>query len=519
MIHRPVWHDLRQRSATPALAADVSADVLVIGAGITGLSTAWELAQAGRDVLLLEARQVGAGTTGASTAKASVLQGTSYSAIADQAGLERAHAYAETQQMAVAHLATIVERLDADCRLERRASWLFAETEEEATRLEREAEVLAGCGLPVTTDVDPGLPFATTGALHLPDQLLLDPLAYVDALAADFGRRGGRLHEETPVVGLDPGDPHRATTREGHVVSARHVVVATHYPAFDQGLLFARLRIVREHVLAGPAVGELAPPDMYVGTGDLVPTLRVAEGPAGPELLVSGAPFPTGGERAGDRLEDLRDWTASRLPGLTLRRTWSAQDCSSPDGIPFIGELRPFAHPGSRIWGATGFGGWGIANGVLAGVLLRDLVTGTDEGDADAAHGWRDLFTTRRAQPVSEGRRAVAQGATFAGSAVAGRVRATVAALVPGDRIANLDPGHAARFQAGAETVAAYRDESGVLHAVSATCPHMGCLVDFDATERQWACPCHGSRFTLDGAVLEGPAVNGLKQVHPSELE
>jgi glycine/D-amino acid oxidase-like deaminating enzyme/nitrite reductase/ring-hydroxylating ferredoxin subunit len=522
MNDRPVWYDLRNRVTAPGLREDLDVDVLVIGAGIAGVSTAWELVHAGREVLLLEAAEVGSGTTGASTAKASALQGTSYSTIARQAGIEQARTYAEAQLMAVAHLATLFDRLRIDCRLERRASWLFAETDREVQRLEHEAKVLRDCGLDVTTGDDAGLPFDVAGTLRLGGQLLIDPLAYVDALVADFRVRGGRLFEHTPVVRLSPGDPHVATTREGRVVRARHVVVATHFPAFEQGLLFARLRISREHVLTGPAVAELHLPDMYVGTGDLTPTLRVAESGDGPALMVSGAPFLAGDGRASDRLGDLRGWAASRLPDLEVRRTWSAQDCTTPDGIPFIGELRPVVRHGARIWGATGFGGWGIANGVLAGVLLRDLVLesddraddGVDDGADDADRvdvGWRALFSTRRSQPVSESKRVASQGATFMGSAVGGRLRAGAAALTPGGRIEDLAPGEAARFQVGARTVAAYRDEDGALHTVSATCTHMGCLVDFDHTDRQWACPCHGSRFTPDGHVLEGPAVTDLR--------
>ncbi|WP_110183083.1 FAD-dependent oxidoreductase [Nocardioides solisilvae] len=509
----PIWLDGRRAVAHPPLAADTEADVLVVGAGITGLSTAWELSRAGSRVVLLEAREIGTSTTGGSTAKVSALQGTTYSQIADRADLASARAYAESQRMAVEHLAGVVARIGADVGLQRRTSWLFAEDEQEAAALRREAEVLAGCGLPVRTGSDPGLPFDVTETLRLEHQLLVDPVAYLDALAADFVRAGGVLHEQSRVVELDTGDPHRAVTQQGFTVRAPHVVVATHFPAFSEGVLFARLKTHREHVLSGPLPAGAQLGDMYVGVGPDSPALRPATGSDGPELLVSGAPHMPGKESAAVRLSDLMGWARDRLPGYRVTRQWSAQDHDSPDRIPFIGELRPVTRPGSGVWGATGFGGWGIANGVLAGVLLSDLVLDPELSRAGGRElGWRDLFTVGRARWAAESRHLAQQGAAFVGHAVTGRLVAAGSSVLPGSA-EDLAPGTAGRFQRGVDVVAAYRDRDGVLHQVSAACTHMGCLVSLDETAEKWQCPCHGSRFELDGQVLEGPATTPLRRI------
>lgn len=522
-MNEPIWLAGRTRQSLPSLTHDLDCEVLVIGAGITGLSAAWELAQAGRDVVLLEAQAVGNGsTTGGSTAKVSVLQGTRYSTIAGKAGLGAANTYAQSQVMAVEHLASVVSRIGADCSLERRPSWLFAETPGEVETLRREAEVLQECGVDLRLGEDPGLPFDVLDTVRRDNQLLIDPVAYLDALAADFTRRGGRLFEHTRVVELDGGDPHRAVTMEGHLVRASHVVVATHFPAFEQGVLFARLKAHREHVLSGPVPDGLRLRDMYVGVGADTPTLRPAPGPDGTELLVSGAPFTPGEGSAANRLSDLGNWARDRLPGFDDTRTWSAQDHQSPDSIPFIGELRPVLRPGSGVWGATGFGGWGMANGVLAGVLLRDLILDASDGvewDGSSHHDdFRRLFTLRRTSWTAEGVQAVKQGRTFVGSAVAGRVAAAAARLVPGS-LQDLGPGESGRFEVGGTMVAAYRDREGELHAVSAACTHMGCLVSLDETDEEWACPCHGSRFSLDGEVTEGPATMPLRRISTGDLE
>jgi glycine/D-amino acid oxidase-like deaminating enzyme/nitrite reductase/ring-hydroxylating ferredoxin subunit len=498
----PVWFDGVGESRLRALRSDASCEVLVIGAGIVGASTAWELARAGVDVMIVDGGRVAGGTTGASTAKVSALQRTVYSTIADHSGIDVASSYAGVQSLAVEHLVTTVERLGVDCDLHRRPSWVFARDGAEVKLVEREREVALECGLAVVED-DPHLPFPVDAAIRLDDQLTVNPVAYCDALVADVVALGGRAHTDTRIVELAGPDPHRALTATGHTISAKHVVVATHFPGFHQGLLFARLRVHREHVLAAPLPEGVDAPDLYVSAGEDLRSLRVAPSAEGDMLLVTGAPFMPGSDDARARRAELGDWASQHIPGWRPTRAWAAQDAASPDGLPYIGELRPITHPGEGIWGATGFGGWGLTNGVVSGLLLRDLILGSDP------HDWRSLFSTARAHPVPEARRVAKQGAGFVRAFAGRRLRA---ALPPGAdaAVADLGLGESTLVHLEGRPVAVHRDPEGELHAVEATCPHMGCLVGFDRTEGTWACPCHGSRFALDGTVLEGPATTDL---------
>lgn len=497
----PIWYAGRPASGHEPLGADTSCDVLVIGTGIVGASTAWELTQAGVDVLVVDAGDVSRGTTGASTAKVSTLQGTAYSQLQQRVGHARATEYAALQALAVEHLATTVERTGIECDLHRRPSWLLATDEPEARALAREHEAALDCGLPVVSD-DPGLPFDVDAAIRLDGQLVIDPVAYCEGLLADVVSRGGRVHTHTRVVDLEGSDPHRAVTAQGHTIRAGQVVVATHFPSFNQGLLFARLHVQREHVLAAPAPDGVEMPDMYTTASSDVRSLRVAPSVDGDVLLVSGSPFTPGSGDARTPRAELGDWAAKRIPDWRPTHAWSAQDLISPDGMPFIGELRPITHPGEGVWGATGFGGWGLTNGVIGGLLLRDLILGTPP------EGWRQLLTTARARPVAEVRSTVKQGVTTAEAMTVRRLRATVSDV--GETLADLDLGDAAVIHVDGTPVAVHRDPQGELHSVHATCPHMGCVVGFDRTEGCWACPCHGSRFDVDGRLLEGPATRGL---------
>ena len=373
-MRESLWHDTRLAPTYPPLDRDLRTEVLVIGAGLVGASVAWELTRAGRDVVLLDSSGVGGGATAATIANFSALQGTTYSRIVRSAGRAAAREYAGLQTMAVHHLVSITERLGIDCGLRRRPCWLFAETGAGVDALEREAELATDAGLRLERGM-PGLPFPVKAAVSAPDQVLLHPLAYVDAVVADAAVHGARVHEHTGVRELDTGAVAVAHLDTGGTVRADHAVLATQLPTLAAGPELAELAIRREYILAGRLPGGLRLPDMYVGTDAEVRALRSA----GRQLLVSGGQFASGEADPATRLLDLERWAEDRVPGFEIARTWTARDVVTPDRLPVIGRLRPGAPGRSTLWGATGFSDWGMASGVLAGVLLRKAIADGEE--------------------------------------------------------------------------------------------------------------------------------------------
>lgn len=496
------WMVSTETPGHPVLDDDITVDVAVVGGGIAGLSVASELARTGRSVAVLEAGGIGAGVTGGTTAKVSVLHGAIYHHLADKLGDETAETYAASQWAALEHVAETVERLGVDCELERQPAFVYTESAAEADMLRREADAARRAGLPVTFTRDTGLPFSVEGAVRVEDQLAFHPRKYLRALAQEYVDQGGLIFENTRVTDLDEGTPCTLTTDEGRRVSALDVVVATNYPIFDRAMMFSRLTPKREFAVAGVVDDTDDPRAMYVSAGSDTRSLRGA--PYGDRrlLIATGAPFTPGDPKAPERLDELCSWLTDRFPVDEIRFSWAAQDNHSGDKVPFIGPL----HPGARhTWVVTGFAAWGMTSGVLSGLLLRDLIDGRPQP-------WSRIYDPRRVHPALEAKTLLSSGARsvagLAGNAGA-RMKARLRRVVSADDLA---PGQAGIVSSPEGDWATYVDDEGAVHSVSPTCTHLGCLVSFSQVEKAWECPCHGSRFGLDGAVLQGPATRPLKR-------
>ncbi|MFF3517141.1 NAD(P)/FAD-dependent oxidoreductase, partial [Streptomyces sp. NPDC002573] len=289
------WIETAPGLARPALTEDLTVDVAVIGAGMAGLSTAWEVAQSGRSVAVLEAGRLAGGVTGHTTAKLTALHTLVYQRLRRTRGAEGAQLYARSQTEALGRAAELVERLGIDCDWETAPAYTYASDPDRVPALRAEAEAAREAGLPAEFVTDTELPYPVAGAVRVPDQAQFHPRKYLLALADALEQRGARLYEHTRVVGLDESDPCRLRTEAGHTVTARDVVVATHYPIFDRAMLFARLSPRRELVLTAPIDAARAPRGMYITPAENTRSLRTAPLDDGSRLLiVTGEHFTPG---------------------------------------------------------------------------------------------------------------------------------------------------------------------------------------------------------------------------------
>ncbi|SHM42861.1 FAD-dependent oxidoreductase [Actinacidiphila paucisporea] len=497
-VDESYWMSSSDSTRFAPLTADVEVDVAVVGGGVAGLSAAWELAESGRSVAVVEADRIAAGVSGYTTAKVTAQHGLVYDRLRRTRGQEGARLYARSQQEAVERVAEVAGALGIDCAFERTAAYAYTLDSDARDTVRAEAVAAREAGLAAEYVEQTDLPYAVAGAVRIDGQAQFHPRAYLLGLAAALTARGGTIYERSRVTGLTEGEPCRLTTESGATVTARDVVVATGYPVFDRALLFARLSPRRELVVAAPIDADAAPRGMYITDDEGKRSVRTAPLADGRRLLiVTGESYPPGAGHVGERFRRLDAWMHERFPAAETAYRWSAQDNDPTDTVALVGPL----HPGARhTYVATGFGGWGMSGGVMAGRLLSELVNGRRPA-------WADLYDPRRIMPVlKEAPALLRQQADVARHFIGDRLRPTHV-----DSVAEVAPGEGAVVRVHGSRCAVYRDKDGTVHAVSARCSHLGCLVAFNAAETTWECPCHGSRFDVDGAVLQGPAVNPLE--------
>jgi glycine/D-amino acid oxidase-like deaminating enzyme/nitrite reductase/ring-hydroxylating ferredoxin subunit len=490
------WIDSTPTTSYPELDEDIEVDVAVIGGGIAGICTAWEVAGTDRSVAVLEAGRIVTGVTGYTTAKLSALHTLVYARIGRDFGKPAARLYARSQQAAVERAASVAAELGIDCDLERVPAFTYAATDAQVQQVRDEAHWAREAGLDASLVADTGLPFPVAAAVRVENQAQFHPRKYLLALAEDLLRRGGRIAERTRAVGLHEGRPCRVTTEHGRTVVAGHVVVATHYPVFDRALLFSRLTPRRELVVAGPIAADRDPAGVYITPEEHTRSVRTAPHGDGERLLiVTGEQGTPGSADVGERWERLVAWTREKFPDVEITYRWATQDNTSTDGVPFVG---PF-HPGTEhVHVATGFGGWGMSSGIMAGGLLAGAIAGERPP-------WADLYSPRRFHAGEAGPMFKLQ-AEVARHFVGDRIRSSHV-----DSLEEIPRGGGAVIRLGGEQRAVHRDDDGALHVLSARCTHLGCIVHFNDAERAWECPCHGSRFAIDGSVLQGPANKPLR--------
>lgn len=494
---RSLWQDtVLLPTAYPAAEGEHRFDAVVVGAGITGLSAALMLARDGVRVAVLEQDRVGSGTTGGTTAKVTSQHGLVYDEIGSRHGREAAGLYGEAQEHAKEWIADLVSAEAIECDFRRRPAYVYASSEGERGRVEREAEAAAAAGLPATFAEDVPLPFATHGAVRFEGQAEFHPLLYLGAVARLIESAGGRVFEKTRALGVSEGQPCEVRA-ENATFQADHVVVATLLPFLDRGVFFARAFPYRSYAISARVTGP--PPEaMLISAGSTTRSIRAHPRDGEELLLVGGEGHHTGsGDARPERFEALEEFARRHWDVGAVEHRWSAQDFDPADGIPYIGPLHPKT---DRVHVATAFRKWGITSGTLAGLLISDAIAGRE-------NRWSGLFGSTRIGPLGQAPRLAKENARVAISFAAERLRR------PGRRpITELSPGEGDVVRSSAGKVAGYRDQDGVLHAVSARCTHLGCQVRWNAAERSWDCPCHGSRFGVDGEVIAGPAVRPLPQ-------
>ncbi len=479
-------------------------EIVVVGAGITGAIAALFLVRAGKSVTMIEAREIGDGETSRSTAHLTEVLDSRFHHLIKTFGAEKAMRYTEAHRMAIHRLGSLVEELGGigACGWSRVPGYLFCENDTQLEELNRELAAMEQLKISSALVRHVPLPFTVSHAIRVDNQAQVDPDAALRLLLSAFSSEGGKIHEHTRAIDIAPTRKGVRITTESGTISCEQCVVATHTPVIRPSMGHLNVSPQRTYVMSVRLKNAPLMDGLFWDMESPYHYLRVANG----QLIVGGEDHRTGRAQddGKDSMKRLEDYVRSRFEVEAITGAWSGQVFESVDGLPFVGpSLRS-----PRIHYSTGYSGNGISQGMLAGMLLSELAIGRTE---DLAR----MLSPHRAIGPRNLREFLSHNLVYPTNLAASLVGKPM--LERARREEEFDPATLASGEARVGTingqrVASHRDEHGEIRTVSARCTHLGGEVSFNSFEKTWDCDCHGSRFSLDGEVLCGPARKPLKE-------
>jgi glycine/D-amino acid oxidase-like deaminating enzyme/nitrite reductase/ring-hydroxylating ferredoxin subunit len=497
---RSLWMNVAVAPEAPALANNEKADVCVIGSGIAGLSAAYELVGAGLDVVVLDRGAIAGGMSARTSAHLTSMSDDTFKKLNGMRGVEGGKTFYQSHAAAISRIEQIQAGEGISCNFRRLNGYLFLAPNMTTQELDEEYDATRAVGMPIRKQK--GVPFQgeeSSATLVYPDQAAFHPLRYLKGIADSLTKRGARLYANSAVVSVEERDGAvLVITEGGSKVSAANVVVASNSPVTNLFDLHGKQAPYRTYVMAMTIPRDTIEDALYWDTLDPYHYVRLERGPGNTDyLLVGGADHKSGeADDAGARFDALEAWMRARLPDLgKVTHRWSGQVLDPIDYAAFSGR-----NPGNdHVFVHTGDSGQGLTHGVIGSRLISRLIL---SGKAD----WEEFY--------SPGRKTVSAVKNFIAENIAA-VKSFAEYVAPGElsSVDELKPGQGAIIREGMSKIAAYRDETGRLHRRSAVCSHLGCHLHWNSFEKCWDCPCHGSQFSIDGAVLNAPAIHPLEEI------
>lgn len=485
------------RTNFPPLTGHLQTEVAIIGAGITGLSTAIMLERSGFEVTIVDAHPVGYGVTGFNSGHlTSVLLDTPFRDILPAFGEEATRALV----MAIEEGMNLIERMVHDYRIDCEFRWvpgyLFTEKAEQLKTLQEEYEAMAKAGIQANRTFNVPLPFPIEEGIHVSNQAVIDPLKYTQSLALRLQKLGCGIYENSRVTDIENKGPHNGyfIQTEAGTIQADEVVIATHTPIGFRPLSQIRMEPWRSYVIGVRSQSRM-PDALFWDMEAPYHYIRLANDEKGPLLLIGGEDHKTGESvNTRQRFRNLEAFARKRFDVQSIDYEWSAQFYASADGLPYIGKT-------NDGYIATGFSGEGLTYGTLAARMIADQIQGIPNPCGE-------ILSPYRAKPIASAGGVLAEGISTMSHYIGDRLKKTTI-----EKPEDVPEGTGALCTVEGQKVAVYKSPEGILHTLSPVCTHMNCLVGWNPTEKSWDCPCHGGRFDATGKVLNGPPVVDLAPV------
>lgn len=495
---QPFWIASTDSTEHLFLDTDIRVDVAIVGGGIVGITVAHLLKQENLKVAVIEADRIVQGTTGHTTAKITSQHDLIYDKLIKHMGKEKARQYAEANESAITFIEELIKEKEIDCDFSRQAAYVYTQSEKYIAQIQNEVEAAATLGIKAEYVENLPLPFEIKAAERFDNQAQFHPRKYILALAKEIPANGSHIFEQTRAVDFHEGNPCTVITSKGYRVVAEKIIIASNFPAYgSNGYYFARMYPERSYAL-GITIKGRYPGGMYITAEEPGRSLRSTPYGDSELIIVGGEHHKTGqGPGTDTHYINLAEFAEQTFEVMEMPFRWSTQDYTTLDDVPYVGKITSAS---ANVYVATGFRKWGMTNSTVAAILLKDLIV---KGESP----WAPVYNPARFEADPMIKNAASLNADVARHLIGDKLK-----IVPKDT--NLAPGEAKVIVHDGKKVGIFADKKGQIHAVDNTCTHMGCELAWNAAELSWDCPCHGSRFTYEGDIIEGPALKTLRTDH-----
>ena len=478
---------------------NIETDICIIGAGITGSLVAYYLSKEGKNVVLLEKDKICEKTSGNTTAKITSQHGLFYNYLLQSDGLEFAKKYYEANENSIKNIENIVKNENIDCDFEKQDAYIFTQKEDEIKKIKAEFDAVKKIGGIAEFTAKCSLPFSVQGAIKFPNQAQFNSRKFVIELLNKIEKNGRlKIFENSKAIDVKKDkDMYKIYTKDNYV-KAKYVILACHYPIINApGFYFFKMYQSRSHAIAIEAETDFFE-GMYINSELPTKSFRTIKYGDKRLLVIVGEDYKTGSnidyENINNNLEKI---AKDMYPNCKIKYRWSAQDCISLDKIPYIGEFSKFM---PNVYIATGYKKWGMTTADIAGNIICDKIMGRK-------NEYEDIFKATRVEPIKNIKEVENMLKQTAKSLVIEKL------TIPKEELEEIKEGEGKLININGKKVGVFVDENGKVHAVQPICSHLGCELSFNKLEHTWDCPCHGSRFDVDGKSLETPSIHDLEKV------